>query len=136
MAANKRTRRTARRLLRLCVVGGILDDTRVRAAVGRVAESRRRGSLAILWELHRLVRVEQSRHLARIESAAPVAPDLRADIGARLTALYGPSVTTMFAVDPALIGGLRIQVGSDVYDGSIRARLATLDARLQREARP
>jgi F0F1-type ATP synthase delta subunit len=42
----------------------------------------------------------------------------------------------MFAVDPALIGGLRIQVGSDVYDGSIRARLATLDARLQREARP
>jgi len=34
-----------------------------------------------------------------------------------------------FAHSPALIGGMRVKVGSDVYDGSVQARLATLEAR-------
>ena len=34
---------------------------------------------------------------------------------------------TIFGHRPALIGGMRIQVGSDVYDGSVRAGLAALE---------
>ncbi len=37
---------------------------------------------------------------------------------------------TSFEQNAALIGGVRIKVGSDVYDGSVRARLAALEARL------
>lgn len=130
MAANRKTRRTARRLFRLCQVEGLLDESRVRRATARVAGSRRRGSVGMLWEFFRLVRIDRSQHTARVDSAAPLPSDLRADIEARLAALYGAGIDTIFAVDPRLIGGMRIQVGSDVYDGSVRARLATLDARL------
>jgi F-type H+-transporting ATPase subunit delta len=40
---------------------------------------------------------------------------------------YGPGLNVSFWVNPELIGGVRIKVGSDVYDGSVAARLAALD---------
>ncbi|MBI1841861.1 MAG: F0F1 ATP synthase subunit delta, partial [Verrucomicrobia bacterium] len=39
---------------------------------------------------------------------------------------HGPGLQLSFEQNPALIGGLRIQVGSDVYDGSVAARLHEL----------
>jgi F-type H+-transporting ATPase subunit delta len=44
--------------------------------------------------------------------------------------VYGAGVEATFTENPALIGGMRIKVGSDVYDDSVRARLAALEARL------
>ena len=41
--------------------------------------------------------------------------------------MYGPGISTSFAHNPALIGGMRIHVGSDVYDGSVRAGLDALE---------
>ena len=52
------------------------------------------------------------------------------DIQADLARVYGPGLNTSFALNLDLIGGVRIRVGSDVYDGSVRARLAALAARL------
>ena len=40
---------------------------------------------------------------------------------------YGPETSTSFRESPALIGGMRIRVGSDVYDGSVKAGLAALE---------
>ncbi|HVP79079.1 MAG TPA: F0F1 ATP synthase subunit delta [Thermodesulfobacteriota bacterium] len=40
---------------------------------------------------------------------------------------YGPGISASFVHNPGLIGGMRIKVGSDVYDGSVRARLAGLE---------
>jgi F-type H+-transporting ATPase subunit delta len=57
----------------------------------------------------------------------PLPPDLQASTQVRLTRLYGPGITTSFAHRPALIGGMRVQVGSDVYDGSVLAGLAALE---------
>ena len=47
-------------------------------------------------------------------------------VQANLARKYGPGLTVSFNQNTDLIGGLRVQVGSDVYDGSIRARLAEL----------
>jgi F-type H+-transporting ATPase subunit delta len=38
-------------------------------------------------------------------------------------------VSTSFAENPALIGGMRVKIGSDVYDGSVRAALEALEER-------
>ena len=84
----------------------------------------------LLSDFRRLVRLDHDRHTALVESAAPLSSGLRDSIQADLTRLYGPGLVASFVDNPALIGGLRIKVGSDVYDTSVRSRLAALEARL------
>ena len=127
---SKKARRAARRLFRLCVVDGALDERRARRVSQRLARSGRRRSLAILAGFARLVRLERYRRTAVVESAVPLPIDVRNEIRDILTRRYGPRVETMYAHDPSLIGGLRVQVGSNVYDGTVRGRLAALRSRL------
>ena len=129
MRVTRKVRRTARQLYRLCVVNGQLDAARVRQVAARVAASGRRGALAVLSDFQRMVRLEGERHRAVVESARPLADDLRADVTAKLARMYGPGLDTSFEQNPALIAGMRIRVGSDVYDGSVRGRRASIDAR-------
>jgi F-type H+-transporting ATPase subunit delta len=129
MASNRKTKRLARRLYRLSVVGGAVDAGRARQITQRLAASERRGSLQVAGDFLRLVRLDLERHTATVESAAPLADDLRGDVAASLAKTYGAGVDPSFAVNPALIGGMRVKVGSDVYDGSVRGRLAAIEAR-------
>ena len=130
MKANRKVRRAARQLYRLCLVDGRLDDGRVRQAAQHIAASKRRGSLAILTDFQRLVRLDSDRHTALVESATPLVAGTREGIQAGITRVYGPGLEATFAENPALIGGMRITVGSDVYDDSVRARLAALETHL------
>jgi F-type H+-transporting ATPase subunit delta len=130
MRANRKVKRAARQLFRLCLVDGVLDADRARQVAQRVVASGYRGALAILSDFQRLVRLDRGRHTAVVESATPLVADMREGIQAGLTRVYGPGLEATFAENPALIGGMRIKVGSDVYDDSVRARLAALEARL------
>jgi len=127
MKINKQTKREAKQLFHYCLMNDILDENRVRNVVQHVVAAGRRDCPAILSHFRRLVKLELARHTATVESAAPLPPDLQAGIEAGLMRRYGPGLTTAFAQRPALIGGVRIQVGSDVYDGSVRAGLAALE---------
>ena len=126
MRINKRSRREARELFRGCIVNSLLDEDRVRRTVELVVAAGRHDGPAILSHFRQLVKLELARRTATIESATPLPADLRVAVDAGLTRLYGPGLTTAFAYRPALIAGLRIQVGCDVYDGSVRARLDKL----------
>jgi F-type H+-transporting ATPase subunit delta len=130
MKSNRKVKRAARQLYRACLVDGLLDPGRVRQVTQRIAASPRRGSLRLLSDFRRLVRLDHDRHTALVESAAPISSGLRDSIQVDLTRLYGPGLVASFVDNPALIGGLRIKVGSDVYDTSVRSRLAALEARL------
>jgi F-type H+-transporting ATPase subunit delta len=130
MKANRKLRRVARRLFRQCRVDGRLDAERVRVVAQRIAGSGRRGTLAILGDLLRLVRLDRDAHRAIVESATPLPDDMRNDVQSGLARVYGQGIETSFGINPRLIGGMRIQVGSDVYDASVRAKLAALEARL------
>jgi F-type H+-transporting ATPase subunit delta len=129
MKITKQVKREARQLLLLCLVDGVVDEDRVRQVARHVAGAGRRDGPAILSHFRRLVRLAVGRRTATIESATPLPPDLQATIQAGLAVRYGPGLATAFAHRPALIGGVRIQVGSDVYDGSVRAGLAALEKR-------
>jgi F-type H+-transporting ATPase subunit delta len=128
MKSSKQARREAKQLFRSCFADDLLDENRVRQTVQRILERKPRGYLAILSVFHRLVKLDVQRRTATIESAVPLPQDLQARIEANLLRVHGPGLTISSAQNPALIGGLRIKVGSDVYDGSIRARLAALEA--------
>jgi F-type H+-transporting ATPase subunit delta len=127
MKTSKQIRREAKHLFRMCRTNGSLDEERVRRVMQSVLSSRRRGFLALAGQFQRLVRLERLQHSAKVESAAPLPPDLRAQIEVSLMRMYGPALNTSFAENPALIGGMRIRAGSDVYDGSVRAGLAALE---------
>ena len=126
MKISKRARRDAKQLFRSCVLNGLLDDDRVRQTVRQIIAQKPRGYLAILTHFQRLVKLDVARRTARIESAIQLPESLSTAIQANLARRYGPGLTVSFVQKQDLIGGLRVQVGSDVYDGSIRARLAEL----------
>jgi F-type H+-transporting ATPase subunit delta len=128
--AKKTIRRTARQLFRLCLVDGVLDDSRARQVAQAVAASSRRGALAILSDFRRLVKLDRDRHTALVQSAVALDGDLRVEVTVNLKNLYGANLDTLFEQDAQLIGGMRIRVGSDVYDNSVKARLAAIEGRL------
>jgi F-type H+-transporting ATPase subunit delta len=127
MKISKQARREGKELFRSCLVNGVLDENRVRQAVRRVLEVKPRGYLGLLAHFERLVKLDLARRTAKVEGAVSLPEDLRARVEAGLVRIYGPGLQISFGQNPALLGGLRIQVGSDVYDGSVRARLAALN---------
>jgi F-type H+-transporting ATPase subunit delta len=130
MKSARQSKREARTLLNLCVVNGVLDEGRVREIVRRLVQENRHGSFTTLSRFQRLVRIDRARHSAHVESAVSLRADVRAQIETGLARLHGRGLTTTFTENPALLGGVRIQVGSDVYDGSIRGRLNALETRV------
>lgn len=62
---------------------------------------------------------------ARVTSALELDSQQRDQVIAKLQALTGKKVRMEVSVDPSLIGGLVAQVGSTIYDGSIRQQLQT-----------
>jgi F-type H+-transporting ATPase subunit delta len=127
MKISKRAKRTAGQLLRLCRVNGVLDEDRARQVVRHLIATGYREAPAVLAQFLRLVRLDREEHTVRITSAAPLPDDVRAITEANLFRFYGPGLITAFSEQPSLIGGMRIQVGSDVYDGTVLGRLAALD---------
>jgi F-type H+-transporting ATPase subunit delta len=129
MNQTRQAKRDAKQLFRLCLVDGLLDEDRMRQVVERVRESKNRNRLGVLAQLRRLVKLDRAWHTATVETAAPLPAGMQAGIQAGLSRMYGAGLCTSFSHRPALIAGMRVQVGSDVYDGSVQARLAALQAR-------
>jgi F-type H+-transporting ATPase subunit delta len=126
MRSPREARKNARSLFRVCMTDGRLDASRVRAVADAVATDKPRGYLSILQVFSRLVRLELERRHAVIESAAPLTESEMKEVRAEITRVHGDDLTFDTAVRPDLIGGLRVRVGSDVWDGSVRARLEAL----------
>jgi F-type H+-transporting ATPase subunit delta len=126
MKISKQARHEARQLFQSCQANGLLDENRARQTVRLVAERKPRGYLAVLSQFQRLVKLDVARHTATIESAAALPAPFQAQLQADLARTYGAGLNFVFAENPALLGGVRIQVGGDVYNGSVQARLAAL----------
>ena len=126
MKISKQAQSEARQLFRSCFANGRLDEGRVRQAVKLLAEKKPRDYVGILSRLHRLVKLELEQRAAHVESAVPLPADVQAEVASRLQGIYG-ELELSFAQDPSLLGGLRIQVGSDLYDGSVKMRLEQLE---------
>ena len=128
MKVSKQARREAKELFRTCQVNGLLDENRARQAVQQLVTAKPRAYLQILTQFQRLVELDLERRTARVESAMPLSPELQGSVSDSLGRTYGAGLNLSFVQNPSLIGGMRIKVGSDVYDGSIQARLAALQA--------
>jgi F-type H+-transporting ATPase subunit delta len=126
MKISKQSRRDAKTLISACRVNGLLDEGRVRNAVTEVIAQKPRGYVGTLKQFQRLVKLDIDRRTARVENAIETTPAQVEAIKANLERQYGSGLNVSFWVNPALIGGLRIKVGSDIYDGSVAGRLAEI----------
>ena len=127
MQIPKEARRQARELFDYALdASGRPDRERVLRIADLLVKSAPRHDLQILKEFARLVRLESAKHHALIESAVEIDASSREAIVASLRKLDGGEVTVETRVDPSLIGGSRIRLGSEVWDASVRSRLAAL----------
>jgi F-type H+-transporting ATPase subunit delta len=127
MKLSKQSRRDAKQLFRGTMVDGVMNEDRVRKTVTEILAKKPRGYNAILSHFQRLLKLETDRRSARIESAVRLSDGEFAAIKQNLEARYGKGLSVSFWLNPDLIGGLRIKVGSDVYDGSVQGRLKALE---------
>ena len=130
MKVTKDAARSARQLLRLSHKDGTLDDDRIKEITTKVSEAKPRGYLAILQEFGRLVRLDVEQRQAVIETATELGAQAGNAVIEDLHLKYGNTLTAEFKVNPDLLGGMRVKVGSDVWDGSVKARLTELKNKL------
>ena len=109
----------------MSIVDGRLDENRLRTITTEIVERKPRNFVQMLKFITRLTKLEVARHHAIVDSADELSETQRKEISSNLVKKFGP-ITTEFRHSPALIGGLRIKLGSNVWDGSIQSRLETL----------
>lgn len=114
------------------------------AMVGRIGMSpQTRNFIAVILEHHRLAELDEilseyklvvEEHVgtteARITSARALNPDDRAQLEAQITKLAGAQVSARYSEDATLLGGAVVEIGSTIYDGSLRAQLQRLKQKL------
>ncbi len=116
--------------MRASYVNGSLDREKIHSLVRLVGERKPRNYIQLLENYRRLLRLELDKRRATIESASEIDPAVGHEIISGLESKYGPGLATEFVVNPALLGGVRIRVGSDVWDSSVRNRLERLQQKL------
>jgi F-type H+-transporting ATPase subunit delta len=112
-------------LEKLCADRGV--PKRVETFLRVVAENSRLANLSSIAEVfHQERESGQGIVSATLTAAAALAPELQARAAAALGKLTGRKVNLTVEIDPGLLGGAVAQVGSVVYDGSLKTQLARL----------
>ena len=130
MKINKEIRQLSREMLRASFTDGQLDPGRISAVIESVITRKPRNYINVLKNYRRLLRLEVEKRRARIETASEMDPATQSEVVTNLKKKYGSDLTPEFVVNPELLGGMRVRVGSDVWDGSVRNRLEQLQQQL------
>jgi F-type H+-transporting ATPase subunit delta len=127
-AVAKQVQQLARQLFKLSLVDGALSADRVSGVLQYVEKHRPANTLAVLKVYQRLVAAEVARGQALVEHAGPVNESVLSSIAAAMTQKYRRKVASIARPNPALLAGLRVRVGDDVYESSVAGQLALLGA--------
>ncbi len=130
MKIPKSARQFARKLYRASFTDGLLDHGKVGSLVQSVVKNTPRDCVAMLEAYRRYLRLELERRRAVVEIAVPTGDEIQGGIRSQLEARFGSDIAVNFIYNPDLIGGIRIRLGSDVWDGSVKGRLQRLEREL------
>jgi F-type H+-transporting ATPase subunit delta len=126
MAADKQTKLLAKQLFKLSVVNGVVSPEQVAGVLGWVEKTSPRRPVALLKAYHHRIALELAKSRAEVEHAGPVSDATLKQIEAAMTKRYSRVVTASAKSNPKLLAGLRVRVGSDVYESSVANQLAKL----------
>lgn len=126
MAADKQTKLLAKQLFKLSVVNGVVSPEQVAGVLGWIEKTSPRRPVALLKAYHHRIAIELAKSRAEVEHAGPVGDATLRQIEAAMTKKYGRAVSAAARPNPRLLAGLRVRVGSDVYESSVAGQLAAL----------
>lgn len=112
------------------LLGGRADRATERLVTRLVTAPRGRSLEAGLDALSRLAADRRERMVAVVTSAVPLSDGQKQRLGAALAKLYGRPMHLNLDVDPAVLGGIRVQVGDEVINGSVADRIEEAGRRL------
>lgn len=95
-----------------------------------VLSGRERNLDRALEGLVRLAAARREQLVAHVTVASPLADDHRRRLMAALTQLYGKAVHLNVDVDPRVVGGIRVEIGDEVLDGTMSRKLEDVRRRL------
>lgn len=125
-SGKKQIQLLARQFFQLSLVDGGLSAERVAGILAYVEKHRPAHGVAVLRAYQRLVAAEVARGQAVVEHAGALPDRVLADIAVAMTARYRRKVASVARRNDALLAGLRVRVGDDVYESSIAGQLAQL----------
>ncbi|MFE5483366.1 F0F1 ATP synthase subunit delta [Streptomyces sp. NPDC056527] len=112
------------------LLGGKANPVTERLVVRLVTQPRGRSLEAGLESLSKLAAARRDRMVAVVTSAVPLTDQQKQRLGAVLAKLYGRQMHLNLDVDPAVLGGITVQVGDEVINGTIAERLDEATRRL------
>jgi F-type H+-transporting ATPase subunit delta len=125
---NKHVQQLARQFFKLSIENGELSADRVAGVLQYIEKERPPQMLEVLKAYQRLIAAEVARGEAVVEHAGALRPSVLADIASSMSRKYGRRISSVSRRNDALLAGLRVRVGDDVYESSVAGQLATLAA--------
>ena len=130
MRTAKEARKVSGVLFRNSFTEGKLDKEKISHMVETLLAEKPRHYVDALKDYQRLIRLETEKRHAVIESATQLNSALANQIETNLRGRYGDDLTIEFRTNPDLLGGLRIKIGDEVWDGTVKTRLRKLQEQL------
>lgn len=127
-SGKKQIQQLSRQLFRLSLVDGALSAERVAGVLAYVEKHKPPHTLAVLKAYQRLIASEVGRGRAVIEHAGELQPPLVEAIVKAMSESYRRPITGTARRNDALLAGIRVRVGDDVYEASVASQLAALAA--------
>ena len=122
MAAHRhQVQHLARQLFRLSLVDGAVSSERVAGVLAYIEKHKPASPLALVKAYQRLIATELAKSQAVIEHAGSISD-------ATMSRRYGRAITAQSKPHDALLAGVRVRVGDDVYESSVAGQLAGLAA--------
>jgi F-type H+-transporting ATPase subunit delta len=116
------------------IFGALKVDRHVANFIGILVDRDRLSILEEIIQAYREILDDKFGILrARVTSASSLDAVQQKELTARLERATGKQIRMQMAVDPSLIGGMVAQVGSTIYDGSVRQQLQAFKNRLGEE---
>ncbi len=112
------------------LLGGRAHEITAELTAFAVTHLRGRRIDAVLQSLVELAAVRRGEVSAVVRSAVPLSDEQRARLLAVLTRIYGRPAQLSVDVDPDVVGGISVQVGDEIIDGTLATKIAHARRRL------
>ena len=125
-SGKKQIQQLARQFYKLSFTNGVISAGQVAGVLDYIEKHRPANSMAVLKAYQRLIAAEVARGQAVVEHAGPINSAALDAIAAAMSKKYGRSVTAVEKRNEALLAGVRVRIGDDLYESSVASQLATL----------